>query len=153
MDTSNVKAFIFDVFGTVVDWRGSIIQQCQDFGRIKGIDADWPAFADAWRGRYRPYMDQVRTGELPWTNLDALHRMGLEDVLNEFEIGGLGDEEKAEMNFFWHFLQPWSDSVAGLYRLKNRYIIAPMSNGNIRLMTAFWAQRSPTTTSPTRRAT
>ena len=135
MDTSDVKAFIFDVFGTVVDWRGSIIRQCEDFGRVKGIEADWPAFADAWRGRYRPYMNKVRTGELPWTNLDALHRMGLEDVLKEFEISGLSDGEKAEMNFFWHFLRPWSDSVAGLYRLKNRYIIAPMSNGNIRLMT------------------
>lgn len=135
MDTTDVKAFIFDVFGTVVDWRGSIIRQCEDFGRVKGVEADWPAFADAWRGRYRPYMNKVRTGELPWTNLDALHRMGLEDVLNEFEISGLSDGEKAEMNFFWHFLRPWSDTVAGLYRLKNRYIIAPMSNGNIRLMT------------------
>ena len=80
-------------------------------------------------------MDKVRTGELPWTNLDALHRMGLEDTLNEFEISGLSNDEKAEMNFFWHFLRPWADSPPGLYRLKNRYIIAPMSNGNIRLMT------------------
>jgi 2-haloacid dehalogenase len=135
MDTTNVKAFIFDVFGTVVDWRGSIIEQCENFGRVKGIEADWPAFADAWRGRYRPYMNKVRTGELPWTNLDALHRMGLEEVLNEFEISGLSDDEKAEMNFFWHRLRPWADSVPGLYRLKNKYIIAPMSNGNIRLMT------------------
>ena len=135
MDTTDVKAFIFDVFGTVVDWRGSIIKQCQNFGRVKGIEADWPAFADAWRGQYRPYMNKVRTGELPWTNLDALHRMGLEEVLNEFEISGLSDDEKAEMNFFWHRLRPWADSVPGLYRLKNKYIIAPMSNGNIRLMT------------------
>ena len=135
MDTSNVKAFIFDVFGTVVDWRGSIIQQCENFARVKGIEADWGAFADAWRGKYRPYMDQVRTGQLPWTNLDALHRMGLEEILNEFEISGLSEDEKAEMNFFWHFLHPWADSAPGLYRLKNRYIIAPMSNGNIRLMT------------------
>ena len=135
MDTTNVKAFIFDVFGTVVDWRGSIIKQCQNFGRVKGIEADWPAFADAWRGQYRPYMNKVRTGELPWTNLDALHRMGLEEVLNEFEISGLSDDEKAEVNFFWHRLRPWADSVPGLYRLKNKYIIAPMSNGNIRLMT------------------
>jgi 2-haloacid dehalogenase len=135
MDSTNVRAFIFDVFGTVVDWRGSIIKQCQQFGRVKGIEADWPAFADAWRGRYRPYMDKVRHGELPWTNLDALHRMGLEDVLNEFEIKGLSEEEKAEVNRFWHYLRPWADSVPGLYRLKDRYIIAPMSNGNIALMT------------------
>jgi 2-haloacid dehalogenase len=135
MDTTNVRAFIFDVFGTVVDWRGSIIRQCQEFGRVKGIDADWGAFADAWRGKYRPYMDKVRHGELPWTNLDALHRMGLEDVLNEFEIHGLSDEEKREMNRYWHYLRPWADSVPGLYRLKDRYIIAPISNGNIALMT------------------
>jgi 2-haloacid dehalogenase len=135
MDTSNVKAFIFDVFGTVVDWRGSIIRQCQEFGRVKGIEADWAAFADAWRGKYRPYMDKVRHGELPWTNLDALHRMGLKDVLLEFEITGLSDEELTEMNRFWHYLRPWADSAPGLYRLKNKYIIAPMSNGNIALMT------------------
>jgi 2-haloacid dehalogenase len=135
MDTSNVKAFIFDVFGTVVDWRGSLIKQCQEFGRVKGIEADWAAFADAWRGKYRPYMDKVRHGELPWTNLDALHRMGLKDVLLEFEITGLSDEELTEMNRFWHYLRPWADSVPGLYRLKNKYIIAPMSNGNIALMT------------------
>jgi 2-haloacid dehalogenase len=135
MDTSNVKAFIFDVFGTVVDWRGSIIQQCQQFSRVKGIEADWAAFADAWRGHYRPYMDKVRNGELPWTNLDALHRMGLKDVLLEFQITELSDEELNEMNRFWHYLHPWADSVPGLYRLKNKYIIAPMSNGNIALMT------------------
>jgi 2-haloacid dehalogenase len=135
MDTFNVKAFIFDVFGTVVDWRGSIIRQCQQFGRVKGIEADWAAFADAWRGQYRPYMDKVRNGELPWTNLDALHRMGLKDVLLEFQITELSDEELNEMNRFWHYLHPWADSVPGLYRLKNKYIIAPMSNGNIALMT------------------
>jgi 2-haloacid dehalogenase len=135
MDTSNVKALIFDVFGTVVDWRSSIIKQCQELGRVKGIEADWGAFADSWRGKYRPYMDKVRNGQLPWTNLDGLHRMGLDEVLNEFEITGLSDEEKREMNFFWHRLRPWTDSVPGLYRLKNRYIIAPMSNGNVALMT------------------
>jgi len=135
MDTSNVKALIFDVFGTVVDWRSSIIKQCQELGRVKGIEADWGAFADSWRGKYRPYMDKVRNGQLPWTNLDGLHRMGLDEVLNEFEITGLSEEEKREMNFFWHRLRPWVDSVPGLYRLKNRYIIAPMSNGNVALMT------------------
>jgi 2-haloacid dehalogenase len=135
MDASQVKALIFDVFGTVVDWRSSIIKQCQEFGRVKGIEADWGAFADAWRGKYRPYMDRVRNGQLPWTNLDGLHRMSLDDVLNEFEITGLSDEEKLEMNFFWHHLRPWVDSVPGLYRLKNRYVIAPMSNGNVALMT------------------
>ena len=135
MPVGDVKALIFDVFGTVVDWRGSIIEQCAAFGQARGIERDWAAFADAWRGKYRPFMDKVRTGELPWTNLDALHRMALEEVLAEFAIDGLTDGEKAEVNFFWHRLRPWADAAPGLYRLKHRYIIAPMSNGNIALMT------------------
>jgi 2-haloacid dehalogenase len=135
MVVPEVKALIFDVFGTVVDWRSSISAQCQQFGKAKGIEADWDAFADAWRGKYRPYMDKVRHGELPWTNLDRLHRMALEEVLNEFEIAGLSEGEKDDINLFWHHLRPWPDSVPGLYRLKHRYIIAPMSNGNIALMT------------------
>ncbi len=135
MPVGDVRALIFDVFGTVVDWRGSIIEQCAAFGQARGIERDWAAFADAWRGKYRPFMDKVRTGELPWTNLDALHRMALEEVLAEFAIDGLTDGEKAEVNFFWHRLRPWADAAPGLYRLKHRYIIAPMSNGNIALMT------------------
>ena len=135
MAVPEVKALIFDVFGTVVDWRNSIIEQAAAFGQVRGIDRDWTAFADSWRGKYRPFMNKVRTGELPWTNLDALHRMALEEVLAEFEITGLDEAEKTEVNFFWHRLRPWADSVPGLYRLKHRYIIAPMSNGNIALMT------------------
>ncbi len=135
MAVPEVKALIFDVFGTVVDWRNSIIEQAAAFGQVRGIDRDWAAFADSWRGKYRPFMNKVRTGELPWTNLDALHRMALEEVLAEFEITGLDEAEKTEVNFFWHRLRPWADSVPGLYRLKHRYIIAPMSNGNIALMT------------------
>ena len=131
----DIRACIFDVFGTVVDWRSSITEQCANMGRIKGIDRDWGAFADTWRGKYRPYMDKVRNGELPWTNLDALHRMSLDEVLDEFEISGLSDEEKTEVTYFWHNLRPWADSVPGLYRLKDRFVIAPMSNGNIALMT------------------
>ena len=135
MAIPDVKALIFDVFGTVVDWRGSIIAQAAAFGKARGIERDWAAFADTWHSKYRPFMDKVRTGELPWTNLDALHRMALEEVLAEFEIDGLDDAEKAEVNFFWHRLRPWADSVPGLYRLKHGYVIAPMSNGNIALMT------------------
>ena len=135
MAVPEVKALIFDVFGTVVDWRNSIIEQAAAFGQVRGIERDWAAFADSWRSKYRPFMNKVRTGELPWTNLDALHRMALEEVLAEFEITGLDEAEKTEVNFFWHRLRPWADSVPGLYRLKHRYIIAPMSNGNIALMT------------------
>ncbi len=135
MDSSNVKALIFDVFGTVVDWRTSIIRQGKQFGKDQGVKADWEAFADSWRGKYRPFMDKVRTGELPWTNLDGLHRMALEEVLTEFEIYDISEEAKAEFNRAWHRLDPWPDSVPGLYRLKRRFIVAPMSNGNVALMT------------------
>ena len=135
MDASQVKALIFDVFGTVVDWRGSLIDQCRAFGSARGISTDWDAFADAWRGKYRPYMDRVRSGQLPWTNLDGLHRMSLEEALAEHQITGLSEEEKMEMNRFWHRLRPWPDSVPGLYRLKHRFVIAPMSNGNVAMMT------------------
>ena len=135
MSLTEVKALIFDVFGTVVDWRSSIISQCRELGEIKGVEADWEEFADAWRGQYRPFMDKVRSGELPWTNLDALHRMSLDLVLEKFGLNGFSDAEKSQMNLFWHNLRPWPDSVPGLYRLKHRYIVAPMSNGNIALMT------------------
>ena len=135
MDSSNVKALIFDVFGTVVDWRTSITRHGREFGKANGVKADWEAFADAWRSKYRPYMDKVRSGELPWTNLDGLHRMALEDVLGEFEIHGLSEETKAEFNLAWHRLDGWPDSAPGLWRLKRRFILGPMSNGNVALMT------------------
>ena len=135
MDVTEVKALIFDVFGTVVDWRSSIIQHGKQFGRVHGVEADWGAFADAWRAQYRPFMDKVRHGALPWTNLDGLHRMGLEEVLAAFNITTLSEAAKAELNLAWHNLRPWPDSVPGLYRLKHRFIIAPMSNGNVALMT------------------
>ena len=135
MDVSQVKALVFDVFGTVVDWRSSIIEEGQKLGAAKGISRDWEAFADAWRGKYRPFMDKVRRGQLPWTNLDGLHRMGLNELLAEYEITSLMESEKADFNRAWHRLRPWPDSVPGLYRLKGRFIIGTMSNGNIALMT------------------
>ncbi|PKB82597.1 MAG: haloacid dehalogenase, type II [SAR202 cluster bacterium Io17-Chloro-G9] len=135
MNVSDVKALVFDVFGTVVDWRSSIIKHGENFGRIHGVEADWGAFADAWRSKYQPFMNRVRTGDLPWTNLDALHRLALEEVLAEFEITDITDQAKAELNLAWHDLEAWPDSVPGLYRLKHRFIIAPMSNGNVALMT------------------
>jgi 2-haloacid dehalogenase len=130
-----VKALIFDVFGTVVDWRGSVIREGEELGRRKNLDIDWAAFADEWRGRYAPSMDRVRRGELPWTNLDALHRASLEELLEEFGIEGLTEEEKDYLNKVWHRLDPWPDSVAGLTRLKERYIISTFSNGNVALLT------------------
>ena len=135
MEASGVKALIFDVFGTVVDWRGSVIREGEELGRKKNLDIDWAAFADEWRGHYAPSMDRVRRGELPWTNLDALHRASLEELLKEFGIEGLTEEEIDHLNKAWHRLGPWPDSVAGLARLKERYVISTFSNGNVALLT------------------
>jgi 2-haloacid dehalogenase len=135
IEASDVKALIFDVFGTVVDWRGSVIREGEELGRKKNLDVDWAAFADEWRGRYAPSMDRVRRGELPWTNLDALHRASLEELLEEFGIEGLTEEEIDHLNKVWHRLDPWPDSVDGLARLKKRYVISTFSNGNVALLT------------------
>jgi 2-haloacid dehalogenase len=129
-----VRALVFDTFGTVVDWRGSIIAEGEVWGKSKGVDIDWGRFADRWRAGYAPSMDKVRKGEIPWTKLDPLHRMILEDLLQEFAITGLTEEEKDHWNRVWHRLKPWPDSVAGLARLKKKYTIAPLSNGNVSLL-------------------
>ena len=135
MPIPQLEALVFDVFGTVVDWRTSVADEGRKLGKDKGITADWEAFADAWRGKYQPFMSKVRSGELPWTKLDVLHRMGLEEVLAEFGITSLTEDEKIDLNRAWHRLHPWSDSVPGLYRLKAKFILGTMSNGNIALMT------------------
>ena len=131
----DVKALVFDVFGTVVDWRSSITKHAAAFGEAQGIEADWGAFADGWRGKYQPYMNKVRTGELPWTKLDVLHRMGLVELLGEFGINDVGEHNIDELAMAWHYLDPWPDAPAGLSRLKAKYIIGTMSNGNVALMT------------------
>jgi 2-haloacid dehalogenase len=132
---SSVRALIFDVFGTVVDWRSSVIAEGEQLGKAKLLRVDWAKFADAWRAGYAPSMNRVRTGELPWTKLDDLHRTILDRLLVEFGISGLTDSEKDHLNRAWHRLKPWPDAVAGLTRLKQRFIIAPCSNGNVALMT------------------
>jgi 2-haloacid dehalogenase len=132
--TTDLGALVFDVFGTVVDWRSTIIREGEALGREKGFEVDWPAFVDAWRGRYAPSMDRVRGGEIPWTNLDALHRASLEELLDEFGVESLSEEEKDRFNRVWHRLDPWPDAVEGLTRLKERYVIAPLSNGNVALL-------------------
>jgi 2-haloacid dehalogenase len=132
---TSIKALVFDTFGTIVDWRGSIIQEGEDWGKSKGIHVDWARFAERWRAGYAPSMDKVRKGEIPWTRLDDLHRMILEQLLKEFNIQGLSEEEKDHWNHVWHRLKPWPDSVQGLTRLKKKYVIAPLSNGNIALIT------------------
>ena len=128
------QALLFDVFGTVVDWRGSIVAEGEAWGRSIGLTIDWARFADRWRSGYAPAMDKVRSGDLPWTRLDALHRMLLEDLLREFGITGLGEEAKDHWNRVWHRLQPWPDAIAGLTRLRKKFTIAPLSNGNVSLL-------------------
>ena len=135
LDVSQVKALTFDVFGTVVDWRGSIIRDCTKFGAERGINVDWAAFADTWRGAYRPSMDRVRRGELPWTNLDTLHRMVLDELLVKFGVSGLSEADIDHLNRVWHRLDPWPDAVEGLTRLRKRFVLATLSNGNVALLT------------------
>ncbi|QWD83860.1 haloacid dehalogenase type II [Polynucleobacter sp. MWH-P3-07-1] len=124
------KVLAFDVFGTVVDWHGSIAAEVK---RI-GLDADSDAFATAWRNGYRPAMARVRSGELPWTKIDDLHRLILDDVLKQFEINHLTEAEKRHLNLVWHRLLPWEDTIAGLLRLKNQFTLVTLSNGNLGLL-------------------
>jgi 2-haloacid dehalogenase len=135
MDLRGVKALAFDVFGTVVDWRGSIIREATAFGQKHGIDADWARFADAWRAGYRPAMQRVRSGQLPWLRIDALHRLILDDLVAGFGLRGLAESDLDHLNRVWHRLDPWPDAVPGLTRLKSRYVITTLSNGNVSLLT------------------
>ena len=130
-----VKALVFDVFGTVVDWRTSVAREVEELARRKGLKVDGAKFAETWRAGYGPSMNRVRKGELPWTKLDRLHRMILDTILPDFGIVGLSEAETNELNRAWHRLRPWPDVVAGLTRLKKKLILAPLSNGNIGLMT------------------
>ncbi len=130
-----VEALLFDVFGTVVDWRGSIVADLTRFGTEKGIEADWARFADDWRGLYQPTMEEVRSGRRAWTILDVLHRESLETLLVKYGIAGLSEADKDYINRAWHRLTPWPDVIEGLRRLKSRFIIGTLSNGNVGLLT------------------
>jgi 2-haloacid dehalogenase len=134
MSIDGVRALTFDVFGTVVDWRSGIAREAQALLAPKGFERDWAGFALRWRARYQPAMEQVRSGRRAWTILDHLHRENLVAVLDEFGIEGLSDQEIAQLNRAWHRLDPWPDVVEGLGRLKRRYILATLSNGNVALM-------------------
>jgi 2-haloacid dehalogenase len=133
--TPQVEALFFDVFGTVVDWRTSIVRELEEFGRSRGLSKDWSAFADRWRGKYQPAMEEVRSGRRPFAILDVLHRESLIQVLDEFSIRRPGEVELHKLTTAWHRLDPWPDSVRGLYRLKQRFFISPLSNGNVALLT------------------
>jgi 2-haloacid dehalogenase len=137
MALDGVRALLFDVFGTVVDWRSGVAREAAPFlARHSKGKLDAAAFVDAWRRRYQPAMEEVRSGHRPFVRLDTLHRENLETVLVEFGIdpGAVPSAELDELNLAWHRLDPWPDVVLGLARLRSRYIIAPLSNGNLILM-------------------
>ncbi|BBW99368.1 haloacid dehalogenase, type II [Mycolicibacterium moriokaense] len=129
------RALAFDVFGTVVDWRSSVIAELEAFGKSHGVEQDWATFADNWRKGYLPAMDRVRRGELPWTRIDDLHRMILEELLRDAGITEVSDADVDRLNRAWHRLDPWPDTVEGLTRLKERFVITTLSNGNVSLLT------------------
>jgi 2-haloacid dehalogenase len=129
-----VKALFFDVFGTLVDWRTSIARESEAVLKPLGHSFDWLAFADAWRGEYQPAMDEVRSGKIPFCKLDVLHRSNLEKILPRFGVTGLPEATRQHLNLAWHRLDAWPDVPPGLTRLKRKFWLAPVSNGNISLM-------------------
>jgi 2-haloacid dehalogenase len=128
-----LRAILFDTFGTLVDWRGSLIEMLGAWGTERRVAADWSALADAWRGEYAPDMNRVRMGKLPWTPLDPLQRGSLARVAPRFGLS-LDDDALDQLTLFWHRLRPWPDSGPGLARLRHRYLLAPLSNGNVSLL-------------------
>jgi 2-haloacid dehalogenase len=134
MTSSTIKACVFDVFGSVVDWRTSIAREAKAILAPRNIDIDWHAFADSWRGKYQPAMEKVRSGGRGYVRLDILHRENLDELLDELGVSGLSEEELVHLNKAWHRLDGWPDSSAGLARLKSKFIIGTMSNGNVALM-------------------
>jgi len=138
MKTKNVKAVLFDTFGTVVDWRGSITRMGEQIAKKKGIkDINWETFANAWRAGYKPGMAKVQSGERPWTSIDVIHRERLDQILIDFGIAKMFTEkDKIDLTLFWHRLDPWPDSLPGLLRLKQLYLIGPLSNGSLPLLSS-----------------
>jgi 2-haloacid dehalogenase len=131
----DIRACLFDVFGTVVDWRKSVSRDLAAFAGERAIEGvDWVEFAVEWRKLYQPSMEEVRSGRRPWTVLDVLHRESLDKLVSRYGIKGLSAADVDHMNRAWHRLDPWPEVIEGLTRLKRRYIIAPCSNGNIALM-------------------
>ncbi|ELY21148.1 haloacid dehalogenase type II [Vreelandella titanicae] len=128
-----MKAIVFDVFGTIVDWRSSLIHQFNELEKELGIELPSEVLADQWRQLYAPSMDRVRRGEIPWTVLDDLHRESLVKLLNQHGIA-LDEATIDRVNYFWHQLEPWPDVPHGLQRLKEHTIIATLTNGNLSLM-------------------
>lgn len=136
MASDRVRALVFDVFGTVVDWRSSVIREGEALARAHGVVVDWGAFADGWRHEgYLAGIARVRSGEWPWMRVDEIHRSKLDELLPRYGLTGLAEADIAEFNRVWHRLAPWPDSVHGLERLRRRFTIAPLSNGDFSLLT------------------
>ena len=129
-----VQALAFDVFGTVVDWRGGIIAELTAIAAERDRSLDAGAVADAWRKRYQPFLDRVRQGELPWQVLDKLHRAGLDEVVREFGLERLTEADLDRLVLAWHHLPPWPDAIPGLVRLRSRFVLATLSNGGMALL-------------------
>lgn len=134
MAALDVDVLVFDVFGTVVDWRGSIIAEGEAIWQAHGLTLDWGAFADAWRAGYQPAMDRIRRGEAGWANIDTLHRQILDDLLVQFGVDHLTEAQTDDLNRIWHRLNPWPDAVEGLNRLRQHYTVTTLSNGNMSLL-------------------
>lgn len=134
MAHSNIKALLFDVFGTVVDWRGSITKEMQRFGEAQQIDQNWEQFALDWRALYQPAMEQIRSGDRGYVKLDQLHKENLQQLVHQYGLEGFSDAQLDNINRVWHRLQPWADTLPGMNRLRKNYILASLSNGNVSLM-------------------
>lgn len=131
---ADVRALFFDVFGTLVDFRSGVAREAETILGPQGHVLDWPALADAWRAEYQPAMEEVRAGRQPYCKLDILHRLNLERILPRFNVQPLDDATLDRLTLAWHRLDAWPDAAPGLTRLKSKYRIAPVSNGNISLM-------------------
>ncbi len=130
----DIKALFFDVFGTLVDWRGGVAAQAEAILGPLGYALGWAAFADAWRGEYQTGMEEVRSGRIPFSKLDVLHRRNLERILPRFGLERVSEPALAALNLAWHRLEAWPDSAAGLRLLREKYVLAALSNGNISLL-------------------
>lgn len=129
-----IRVLLFDVFGTLVDWRTGVAREARSILSPLGISTDWLAFADAWRDQYQPAMEEVRSGRLPFSKLDVLHRRNLDVVLAQLALERVDEAARRELNLAWHRLDPWPDVPPGLAALRERFRLAPCSNGNISLM-------------------
>jgi 2-haloacid dehalogenase len=134
LKTNDLKALFFDVFGTLVDWRSGVARHGESILKPLGYSVDWIAFADAWREQYQPALEEVRSGRRPYTKLDVLHRQTLQSIAPHFGLGALQDAQLDQLTLAWHHLDAWPDVAAGLARLRTRFLLAPVSNGNIAIL-------------------